>query len=60
MFSTTPMMRCLVSSAIFAALAAILAAASWGVVTTIISADGSIWAIVRAMSPVPGGRSISR
>ncbi len=46
--------------AILAALTAVLAAASCGVVTMIISAPGIIWAIVRAMSPVPGGRSMRR
>src|SRR5450756_1110356 len=60
MFSTTPRMRCLVILAILAALIAVLAAASWGVVTMIMSAPGIICAIVSAMSPVPGGRSMRR
>ena len=60
MFSMTPAIRCFVIWAIFAALAAVRAAASWGVVTMTISAAGIICATVRAMSPVPGGRSMSR
>ena len=56
MFSTTPSTRCLVICAIFAALIAVRAAASCGVVTMMSSAPGIIWAMVRAMSPVPGGQ----
>ena len=56
----TPSRRWLVIFAILAALTATLEAASCGVVTMIISASGIIWAIERATSPVPGGRSSSR
>ena len=59
MFSTTPTICWWVCRAIEPARSATSRAASCGVVTTSSSADGTSWATEIAMSPVPGGRSIS-
>ena len=60
MFSITPAMRWWVCSAMVPARSATSAAACCGVVTTRSSAGGTSWATEIAMSPVPGGRSMSR
>jgi hypothetical protein len=60
MFSMTPVTFMPVCSVAFPARSATFCAACCGVVTTSMSALGSICASEIAMSPVPGGRSHSR
>ena len=60
MFSMTPLTVMLTFAAIAADSAATFWAAGCGVVTTYTSARGRYWLRLRAMSPVPGGMSMSR
>ncbi len=59
MFSTTPIILCFSCLAATPAFVATLLAAKCGVVTIITSASGTIVLKSKAISPVPGGESIT-
>ena len=60
MFSTMPSTGTSTLANICRALRASRVAMSWGVVTMTAPETGTRWASVSWMSPVPGGRSITR
>ena len=60
MFSITPSTGMFSCRNIPTALRTSETATPWGVVTTTAPAIGTLWAMLRATSPVPGGRSTTR